>query len=106
MTFIMSKFVHVPWTLGILAVTLVLHLLHVPASFVGATGGLLFCATREETQREYQIIETLSPPLRSGLHMLDAFKVWNWNRHSINESLVAIAAAYVAAGVVWLVVGV
>jgi hypothetical protein len=102
----MSKFAHVPYTLAILGIALGGGLLHVPASYVGATGGLLFCLTREETQREYQIIEKLNPPLRAGLHMLDAFKVWNWNRHSINETVIAVAAAYAAATVVWVVFGV
>lgn len=93
----MSNFAHIPWTLGILAAALALHLLGVPPSFIGATGGLLFCLTREETQREYQIIETLNPPVRAGLNMWDAFKVWNWNAHSIAETVIAVGVAYAAA---------
>lgn len=80
--------------------------LGVPYSFVGATGGLLMCITREVTQREYQIIETLNPPLRSGLHQADAFKFWQWNKHSKVETVVAGLVGYAAAFGIWMGLGV
>lgn len=102
----MSNYAHIPWAIGITIAGVILALVGVPASFIGATGALLFCFTREETQREYQIIETLDPPLRSGLPKWAAFKFWQWNEHSKVESLLAIGAAYVFALFVYVVFGV
>jgi hypothetical protein len=102
----MSKLAHLPWTIGITLFAVALAWLGVPPSFIGATGGLMFCLTREETQREYQIIEKLNPPLRAGLHIIDAFKFWLWNAHSKIESIVAIVAGYAAATALHLAFGI
>lgn len=83
-----------------------LSLIGLPVSFLAASAGLLFCFTREETQREYQIIETLNPPLRSGLNEWDAFKFWQWNKHSIVETVLAVAAGYAAALAIYLAFGI
>jgi hypothetical protein len=101
----MNSLEHVPWTIGIMLFACALSWLGVPPSFIGATGGLLFCLTREETQREYQIIEKLNPPLRAGLHIVDAFKFWQWNAHSKIETIVAVLAGYGAATALHLATG-
>jgi ABC-type nitrate/sulfonate/bicarbonate transport system permease component len=103
----MSRFAHVPYTLGILALAIAIGLItHSPVSTLfGWFGGLIFCLTREETQREYQIIQTLNPPLRRMLKETDAFKFWNWTKHSLEETVVALLFAAVVAVIAHIAFG-
>jgi hypothetical protein len=99
----MSMFAHVPWVVGIQLIGYSLLRVFVSADidglWIAGLAGWVALVVREETQREYQIIETLNPPLRAGLNEWDAFKFWHWNRHSIEETVVSGLAAAAVYGV-------
>lgn len=68
--------------------------------WMGCFAGSAVCIVREVTQREYQWIEAFGHGLRKNMPTFAGAKFWEWNSHSIVETLVAIAAAGAVAGVV------
>jgi hypothetical protein len=65
--------------------------------WLGCFAGSAVCVMREITQREYQWIEAYGHGLRANMPMLAGLRVWEWNAHSIEETVVAIAASVLLA---------
>jgi hypothetical protein len=90
-------FIHVPIALGIQAVCwLIGYLLGAPTRasiWIGCFAGSAVCVMREITQREYQWIEAFGNGLRRNMPGYEGMKFWEWNHHSIVETLTAIAAS-------------
>jgi hypothetical protein len=61
--------------------------------WIGCFAGSAVCIMREVTQREYQWIEAYGGGLRANMPPLAGWEVWQWNRHSIDETVMAIAAS-------------
>jgi len=101
-----AVFAHVPIALGILlACWLLARRLGAPPEAAIWTGWLAaasVCVMREVTQREYQWIEAHGEGLRRNMPPTAGLWVWEWNRHSIEETVVAILAATVVAVAVTL----
>jgi hypothetical protein len=96
-------FAHVPIAIGIqLACWAIGRCFNVPAKaslWIGCFAGSAVCVMREITQREYQWIEAYGHGLRANMAGYEGLKVWEWNRHSIEETVMAIAAAVIVAAV-------
>lgn len=97
-------FAHVPVALGIqLACWAICHALKVSnkgAIWIGCFAAAAVCVMREVTQREYQWIEKFGGGLRANMPGYAGLQVWEWNAHSISETVVAIAASVILAVVV------
>lgn len=100
-----SDFAHIPYTLGIMALGILMFFVGIPVSYIAATGGMVFELSRQETKREYQIMEE-KHILRAQLNTLDAWKFWNWNSHGKKETLYSAISAYGAATALFLVFGI
>ena len=97
-------FAHVPIAVGIqLACWLIGHILGAPAKasiWVGCFAAAAVCIMREMTQREYQWIQQFGGGHRANMPGYAGLKVWEWNSHSISETVVAILASLLVAAVV------
>lgn len=96
-------FAHVPIAIGVQLVCWAIgRWLNAPTRasvWIGCFAGSAVCIMREITQREYQWIEAYGHGLRANMAGYEGLKVWEWNRHSIEETVVAIVAAMVVAAV-------
>jgi hypothetical protein len=68
--------------------------------WLGWFAGSAACVMREITQREYQWIEAFGGGRRRNMAWYEGMKFWEWNRHSIEETVIALAAAALVAIVV------
>jgi hypothetical protein len=97
-------FAHVPIAIGVqLACWAIGRCFGVPAKaglWIGCFAGSAVCVMREITQREYQWIEAYGHGLRANMPGYAGLMVWEWNRHSIEETVVAIAASVIVAAAV------
>ena len=95
---------HVPWAIGIQlvgwAIGYALGVRARAAIWLGWFAAAVLCVTREVTQREYQWIEAYGHGLRRNMPDLAGFRVWEWNAHSISETVAAIGAATLLALIV------
>jgi hypothetical protein len=97
---------HIPVSLGIqLACWAIGHRLGAPTRasvWMGCFAGAAVCVMREITQREYQWIEAFGGGRRANMPGYAGLEVWQWNSHSISETVVAIVASVgLAAIVTW-----
>jgi hypothetical protein len=67
--------------------------------WIGAFAGSAVCIMREITQREYQWIEAFGHGLRANMPGYVGLEVWQWNRHSLEETAMAILAAVLVAAI-------
>ncbi len=97
-------FAHVPVALGIQlacwAIGYWLGASNRAAIWIGCFAAAAVCVVREITQREYQWIERFGGGLRANMPGYAGLEVWEWNAHSISETIVAILAAVVVAALV------
>ena len=97
-------FAHVPVALGIQLVCWAigsrLGASNKAAIWIGCFAAAAVCVMREITQREYQWIERFGGGLRANMPGYAGLEVWEWNAHSISETVVAIFAAVVVAALV------
>jgi hypothetical protein len=68
-----------------------------PSLWLGAFAGSMACIFREITQHEYRWIEAYGHGLRANMPVLEGLKFWDWNRHSIEETIGAIVAVVLVA---------
>lgn len=96
-------FIHIPIALGIQCMCwLIGHILGAPTRasvWIGCFAGSAVCVMREITQREYQWIEAFGHGLRANMPGYVGMKFWEWNTHSIMETVVAIGASVVLAAI-------
>jgi hypothetical protein len=94
-------FAHVPVALGIQIVCwwigLGLGASRRAGLWIGAFAGTAVCVMREITQREYQWIEAFGDGRRANMPGYVGFEVWQWNRHSIEETVTAVLAVLIVA---------
>lgn len=97
-------FAHVPVSLGIQLVCWAIGRgLGAPTRasvWMGCFAGAAVCIMREITQREYQWIEQFGGGLRANMPGYAGLEVWQWNSHSLSETVVAITASVVVAAIV------
>lgn len=97
-------FAHVPISIGIQLVCWGIgHLLGAPTRasvWVGCFAGAAVCIMREITQREYQWIEQFGDGHRANMPGYAGLEVWEWNSHSISETIFAVLASLVLAAFV------
>lgn len=67
--------------------------------WLGCFAGGAVCIMREITQREYQWIEQFGGGLRRNMPWDAGLRFWEWNSHSIGETVVAIASSVAVAAV-------
>jgi hypothetical protein len=95
---------HIPIAIGIqLACWLIGRRLGAPTRagiWIGCSAGSAVCIMREITQQEYRWIEAYGHGLRANMPGYEGLKFWDWNAHSIQETVVAIGAATIVAAVV------
>ncbi|AHE53415.1 hypothetical protein [Sphingomonas sanxanigenens] len=88
--------VHVPIAVGVqLASWGIGRAMGVPTRaglWLGAFAGGAVCVMREITQHEYRWIEAFGDGRRANMAGYEGLKVWDWNRHSIEETVLAVAA--------------
>jgi hypothetical protein len=65
--------------------------------WLGCFAGSAVCIMREITQHEYRWIEAYGHGLRRNMPVFEGLKFWDWNRHSIEETVAAILAVLVVA---------
>lgn len=94
-------FAHVPIAIGIQLVCWAIgRAFAAPAkasAWIGCFAASAVCIMREITQREYQWIEAYGHGLRANMPGYAGLEVWEWNYHSISETLVAMAVAFAIA---------
>lgn len=94
-------FAHVPVAIAIQFLCWALgHRLRIPtppALWMGCFAASIACIIREITQHEYRWIEAYGHGLRANMPVLEGLKFWDWNRHSIEETIVAVGAAVLVA---------
>ena len=97
-------FAHVPVALGIQLICWVigyaLNASNKASIWIGCFAAAAVCIMREITQREYQWIERFGGGLRANMPGYAGLEVWQWNAHSISETLTAVAASLIVAIVV------
>jgi hypothetical protein len=97
-------FAHVPVALGIQlicwAIGYALALPNKGSIWIGCFAASAVCIMREITQREYQWIEQFGGGHRANMPGYAGLEVWQWNAHSISETVVAIAASLILAIIV------
>jgi hypothetical protein len=97
-------FAHVPVALGIQlicwAIGYALKVSHKGAIWVGCFAAAAVCIMREITQAEYRWIEQFGGGHRANMPGYAGLEFWQWNAHSISETVVAIAASLILATVV------
>lgn len=62
-------------------------------AWLGCFAAGAVCVAREVTQHEYRWIEHKGGGLRANMPWYAGYRFWRWNRHSIRETVVAMAAA-------------
>lgn len=101
-----ATYAHVPWALGIQALgwalSRTLGTTHRAGAWLGAFAAIVMAVTREITQAEYRWIEAFGHGLRRNMPDLAGFYVWEWNAHSVAETVAAVAAVTLVASVVSL----
>ncbi|CAN5230362.1 hypothetical protein BH10PSE12_BH10PSE12_22290 [soil metagenome] len=65
--------------------------------WMGCFAGSAVCVMREITQHEYRWIEAYGHGLRANMPGYEGLKFWDWNRHSIEETIAAIIAVVAVA---------
>jgi hypothetical protein len=65
------------------------------AAWLGCFAAVAVCLAREVTQHEYRWIEHKGGGFRANMPWYAGYRFWRWNRHSIEETIVAVAAATV-----------
>jgi hypothetical protein len=97
----MTPFDHIPVAIGVqLACWAIGRRLGAPTRasvWIGCFAGAAVCIMREITQREYQWIEQYGGGHRANMPGYAGLEVWQWNSHSISETIVAIAASVLLA---------
>jgi hypothetical protein len=97
-------FAHVPVALGIQLICWAIgYALAMPSKgsiWIGCFAAAAVCIMREITQREYQWIEQFGGGHRANMPGYAGLEVWQWNAHSISETVVAIAASLILAIIV------
>jgi hypothetical protein len=97
-------FAHIPIAIGIqLACWAIGHALGAPAKasiWIGCLAASAVCIMREITQREYQWIEQFGGGHRGNMPGYAGLKVWEWNSHSISETVAAILVSLALAVIV------
>lgn len=92
---------HVPVALAVQLLCWALgHRLSAPrraSLWMGCFAGAAVCVMREITQHEYRWIEAFGHGLRANMPFYEGLKFWDWNRHSIEETIAAIAAVVLVA---------
>ena len=95
---------HVPIAVGIqVACWLIGRLLGAPTRasvWIGCFAGSAVCIMREVTQREYQWIEQFGNGHRANMPGYAGVEFWEWNSHSISETIVAMVASILLAALV------
>ena len=95
---------HVPISIAIqLACWGIGHLLGAPTRasvWIGCFAGAAVCIMREITQREYQWIEQFGGGSRANMPGYAGLELWEWNSHSVSETILAVLASVVLAAVV------
>jgi hypothetical protein len=90
-------FAHVPVAIAVeLMCWAIGHALAAPrraSLWIGCFAASAVCIMREVTQAEYRWIEAYGGGLRANMPTFAGWYLWEWNRHSIDETWVAIAAA-------------
>ncbi|PZU60910.1 MAG: hypothetical protein DI547_00190 [Sphingobium sp.] len=66
---------------------------HRASLWLGCFAAGIACIVREITQHEYRWIEAFGHGRRANMPALEGLAFWDWNRHSIEETIVAIAAS-------------
>lgn len=88
--------IHVPIAIGVqLASWGIGRAMRVPTRaglWLGAFAGSAVCVMREITQHEYRWIEAFGDGRRANMSGYEGLKFWDWNRHSIEETVLAVAA--------------
>jgi hypothetical protein len=96
-----ATYAHVPWALGLQllgwAIARTLGASHRVGAWLGAFAAAVMAVTREVTQAEYRWIEAYGHGLRRNMPDLAGFYVWQWNAHSITETIAALAAVSIVA---------
>ncbi|HEY0269621.1 MAG TPA: hypothetical protein VGC10_01360 [Sphingomonas sp.] len=98
--------VHIPIAIAVQLICWAIgHALAAPrraSLWIGCWAGSAVCVMREVTQAEYRWIDAYGHGLRANMPPLAGWAVWQWNRHSIDETWVAIlASAAFAAALTW-----
>lgn len=97
-------FAHVPIAIGIQLICWAIgRFLGAPARasiWMGCFAGSAVCIMREITQREYQWIEQFGHGRRANMPGYAGLEVWQWNSHSLSETVVAVAACVAVAVIV------
>ena len=100
----MTPFDHIPVSIGVQLVCWAIgRRLRAPdraSIWIGGFAGAAVCIMREITQREYQWIERFGGGHRANMPGYAGLEVWQWNRHSIGETVLAIAASLLLAVIV------
>jgi len=100
----MTPLDHIPVSVGVqLACWAIGWRLGAPARasvWIGCFAGAAVCIMREITQREYQWIERFGGGHRATMPGYAGLEVWQWNSHSISETVLAIVASILVAVVV------
>jgi hypothetical protein len=94
-------FAHIPVALGIQLVCWVIGY-YLGASnkasiWIGCFAASAVCIMREITQREYQWIQAFGGGHRANMPGYAGLEVWQWNAHSISETIAAILVALIMA---------
>ncbi|WBO23525.1 hypothetical protein [Sphingomonas abietis] len=99
-----SALAHIPVALGVQLVCWAIgHRLGARATasiWIGCFAASAVCIMREITQREYQWIELYGHGRRANMPGYAGLEVWQWNAHSISETVVAMAVSIALAVIV------
>jgi uncharacterized membrane protein len=102
--FDIATYAHVPWALGLQffgwAIARTWGGERLVGIWLGAFAGAVMAVTREVTQAEYRWIEAYGHGLRRNMPDLAGFYVWEWNAHSIAETMAALLAVTAVAAIV------
>lgn len=96
-----ATYAHLPWAIGLQVIGWVIaHRLDGSRRvglWLGALAGATLAVTREVTQAEYRWIEAFGHGRRANMPDLAGFYVWQWNAHSIAETIAAVGAVVAVA---------
>jgi hypothetical protein len=94
-------FAHVPIAIGLMVLGWGLgNRLGAPrlaALWLGWFAGACACVMREITQHEYRWIEAYGGGRRAAMPVLEGLNIWDWNAHSLLETIVALGVSAVLA---------
>jgi hypothetical protein len=90
-------FAHIPLALIVQSLCWAIgHALGAPrraSLWLGCFAASAVCIMREVTQAEYRWIEAYGHGLRANMPPLAGWYVWQWNAHSVDETLWAVAVS-------------